>query len=84
MPYITPEQKKKIEDDFSGNKAENPGELNFMITTLILEYIKGKGAVTYQIVNDVVGALECSKQEFYRRIAAPYEEKKIKENGDVY
>ena len=83
MPYITPEQKKKIEDDFSGNRAESPGELNFMITTLILEYMSGK-VINYQTINDVVGALECAKQEFYRRIATPYEEKKISENGDVY
>ncbi len=31
-----------------------------------------------------MGALEGSKLEFYRRIAAPYENKKMKENGDVY
>ena len=29
-------------------------------------------------------ALEGAKLEFYRRIVAPYEELKIKENGEVY
>jgi hypothetical protein len=42
---------------------------------------KGKN---YQTVNDIVGALEGAKMEFYRRAAAPYEDLKIKENGDVY
>jgi hypothetical protein len=28
--------------------------------------------------------LECIKQEFYRRKLAPYEEAKIKENGDLW
>lgn len=32
----------------------------------------------------MVGALECAKLELYRRIAIPYEEQKIQENGDVY
>jgi hypothetical protein len=33
---------------------------------------------------DAVGAIECCKLEFYRRVAVPYEERKIKTNGDVY
>jgi len=32
----------------------------------------------------VIGALEACKLEFYRRAVVPYEDKKIKENGDVY
>jgi hypothetical protein len=32
----------------------------------------------------VVGALEACKLEFYRRVVTPYEENKMKENGDVY
>jgi hypothetical protein len=39
---------------------------------------------SYQSINDVLGALEGAKLEFYRRIAAPYEDTKIQENGDVY
>ena len=30
-----------------------------------------------------MGVLECCKLEFYRRVAAPYEDIKIEENGDV-
>lgn len=33
---------------------------------------------------DALGALECCKLEFYRRVAAPYEDSKIISNGDVY
>jgi hypothetical protein len=32
---------------------------------------------------DIVGALRCCELEIYRRLAAPYEDLKIKENGDV-
>jgi hypothetical protein len=28
--------------------------------------------------------LHCAADEFYRRVAAKYEDKKIDENGDVY
>jgi hypothetical protein len=35
-------------------------------------------------MNEIVGALECCKQEFIRRKLNPYEDKKIKENSDVY
>ena len=38
----------------------------------------------YQAINDIVGAVEGAKLEFVRRIVNPYEDKKIKENGDVY
>lgn len=40
--------------------------------------------LNYQMINDVMGALESAKLEFYRRIAVPYEETKRKDNGDVY
>lgn len=35
-------------------------------------------------VNSGIGALEAAKLEFYRRVVAPYEDKKIFDNGDVY
>jgi len=39
---------------------------------------------SYQTINDIIGALEGAKMEFYRRVVVPYEDKKIKDNGDVY
>jgi hypothetical protein len=47
------------------------------------DYIKDKG-LSYQTLNDVLGALEGCKLELYRRQVAPYEDKKIQANGDVY
>lgn len=37
-----------------------------------------------QAERDVLGALECCKLEFYRRVAVPYEDRKITLNGDCY
>lgn len=38
---------------------------------------------SYNKVAMITGVLENIKQEFYRRIAEPYEDKKILENGDI-
>lgn len=76
MPYITKQEEGILE-------AENAGELNFLITELIIDYMKKHG-VQYKYINDVIGALEGSKAEFYRRIVIPYEDTKLAVNGDVY
>jgi len=58
-------------------------ELNYSLTQVILSYITRKGAI-YTTINDVLGALEGAKLEFYRRVVVPYEDEKREENGDVY
>ena len=45
--------------------------------------LKGVYPLRYFYLNRAMGVLECIKQEFYRRVAAPYEDIKIVENGDV-
>lgn len=80
MPYIKNERRIAIGED---EPMQNAGELNFLITTAIRRYWVNSTR-RYQDINDIVGALEGAKQEFYRRIAVPYEENKIQENGDVY
>lgn len=83
MPYIKQELRDRlIPKDFTP-VPETSGELNFVITEMCDSYLAGKGK-NYSNINEVIGALECAKLEFYRRIAAPYEDLKIKENGDVY
>jgi hypothetical protein len=81
MPYI----KQGVRDQLDAGLREpvNSGELNYVITRLCARYLGGIG-FSYTQVNDVVGALECAKLELYRRMAAPYEDYKKKQNGDVY
>jgi hypothetical protein len=78
MPYIKQVDRQRLEYEL----PQTPGELNYEITNLILKYWDHSG--NYQGINDIIGALEGAKLEFYRRVAAPYEDKKIVENGDVY
>lgn len=83
MPYIKKQDRKKFKSaETLGLKCDNPGDLNYVFTVIAQAYIRNKG-LRYQNINDVVGALEGAKTEFYRRVAAPYEDEKIAENGDV-
>lgn len=79
MPYIRPHQRREVE---AFDRALNCGELNYMITKIINQYWQNRR--DYQTINDIVGALDGAKLEFYRRVVVPYEDKKIVENGDVY
>lgn len=79
MPYLP----NDMRDTVDSLGASTPGQLNYALTRLCLTYIDEVG-LDYAAINDVIGALECAKQEFYRRVAVPYEDKKRKENGDVY
>jgi hypothetical protein len=87
MPYLRRELREKAWEDFiEEGYIPNSGTLNFLISTLCDEYISNDRAddFNYSAVNTVIGALECAKQEFYRRIASPYEDYKKTQNGEVY
>ena len=80
MPYIKLDDRNSLSQ---GKPIETSGELNYSLTALIDSYVILKG-LSYSTINDVIGALEGAKLEFYRRIAVPYEEIKLKENGEAY
>ncbi len=87
MPYIKTEKRKKYEKTLqelvgilkSLPPEEVDGELNYVVTKIL----KGVYPLRYYHINKAIGVLECIKLEFYRRVAAPYEDTKIEESGDV-
>ncbi|MEP7326868.1 MAG: hypothetical protein ABI836_13025 [Gemmatimonadota bacterium] len=81
MPYIAAERRRAITD---GSLPKDPGELNYAITALVDRFLKDKNGFRYADLNEAIGAIECAKLELYRRVAAPYEDRKIAEAGDVY
>ncbi len=81
MPYITKDIRMALRH--GAVSPSTPGELNFVFTELIKRYLDKVGE-SYQTYNDIIGALEGAKLELYRRKIAPYEDKKIQENSDVY
>ena len=80
MPYITEEAREALQ---AGAPSATSGELNYVITRIILEYVEMKG-LSYQVINDILGALEGAKMEFYRRVVVAYEQRKCEENGEIY
>lgn len=83
MPYIKQSDREYMDVGRSEFTPVVPGGLNYQITCVIRTYVQVNG-LSYQRINDVLGALEGAKLEFYRRVAVPYEELKMQENGDVY
>jgi hypothetical protein len=87
MPYIKLENRKKYEKVLRElvdilkplPPEEVDGELNYVVTKILKEVYP----LRYFHINKAVGVLECIKLEFYRRVAAPYEDLKMKESGDV-
>jgi len=88
MPYVDAASRARFEKALAEMREAmhflvTPGELNYLFTRLALLYVERKGE-NYTHLNDVLGALSGPHAEFYRRVVAPYEQKKIDLNGDVY
>lgn len=87
MPYIKKEDRPAIDTVLaplidhvkSLPEAEQDGVLNYAITKVL----KAVYPVKYVHLNRALGVLSAVTQEFYRRVIGPYEDTKIKENGDV-
>lgn len=94
-PYIAQETREALGDSLDALIVElrplvrtvnDDGILNYVITTLlakVLSLYRGK-KIRYAQIERAIGLLECIKQELYRRIAAPHEDKKRDEHGDVF
>jgi hypothetical protein len=90
MPYI--KQNDRVQIDvmleplvkwLRAKSARNvAGLLNYAITKIIISLWSNCRA--YHIGNSIIGALQCAAREFARRHLDPYEDEKIKENGDVH
>ena len=87
MPYILQERRDGIALELSADQLNwqpaNAGDLNFVVSTFIANYIRTHGC-KYAVLNEMIGALECAKLELNRVIIGPYEDQKIRENGPVY
>jgi len=94
MPYIQQAQRNELDPKINElsksihagyDKAyEVPGLLNYSITRLILDTLQLKSYPKYWKIVVAMGTLVTVMFELYRRIVAPYEDKKAEENGDVY
>ena len=88
MPYISAPERETIEEALGEFHPENGGELQYAIASLIDRYYTNvafeEGGVRYKHMEEMMGALNGANLEHYRMVVAPYEDLKIKQNGDVY
>jgi len=94
MPYINESARLELDSCIDnmveclvhGNDVSNEefttllGEINYTFSRVLTASM---GNISYSKIAMITGVLENIKQEFYRRIAEPYEDKKIVENGDI-
>jgi len=86
MPYIEKTRRYELDKQGAARLGEfcaTSGELNYAITRLCLSYLD-RHHKRYATMNEILGVLQAVGFEFYRRVAADYEDQKIQENGDVY
>ena len=88
MPYIPQEHRDKIDAHIDSLvdmtiPLFTKGMANYVISKLMDKFFFD-GYIQYERINDAIGVLECCKLEVYRRLAAPYEDKKKNINGDVF
>lgn len=78
--------KHNISDDNKNRRISNQelldiiGDINYCFSRVLGGIM---GDVSYPKLALITGVLENIKQEFYRRIASPYEDLKIVQNGDI-
>ena len=96
MPYIDEQERVELDNQIDNmilairdNKANlnNPhdfsnylGRINYCFSRIIYGVMRD---VSYRNIAMVTGVLENIKQEYYRRVAEPYEDIKIRQNGDI-
>ena len=89
MPYIKKEDRLRLANGLIAavnhlrHNDWTKGEVNYFISSLLNEWVHYKG-LSYNTLSDITGVLNDVKTEFERKVVAPYEDLKIKENGEVY
>lgn len=89
MPYIKESDRTKLDPcienminclNTKNELADSLGDINYCFSRIISGIMRD---VSYNKIAMITGVLENIKQEFYRRVASTYEDKKIVENGDI-
>jgi hypothetical protein len=96
MPYIDEEQRRELDEAIEiiaqaikepktvlidpNNFSHFLGRINYCFSRVLFMVMND---ISYSKIAMATGVLENIKQEFYRRVAEQYEDKKILENGDI-
>ena len=84
MPYIKKTRRSKIikKTEKLLKYLSEEGDFNYAISLLMHGYIEQHG-LRYKNLNAIMGVMDSASKEFYRTVVAPYEDKKMSENGAV-
>ncbi len=84
MPYIEGVMKKEMADAIGDLNTFilSKGDLNYVICELVGQSILD-GDLTYTKISEKIDAVHDAETELRRRLLEPYEDIKIKANGDV-
>lgn len=97
MPYIKAPLRQEIDaliDQLASGiiaqaqQSKDPGAfaglLNYACTRLALQIVRRQfGQMRYWLIAVITGIFKNISDEFYRRLAAPYEDKQMARSGDV-
>lgn len=97
MPYIAPQHRQTLDpliDQLAGQIIREAllldydgafaGLLNYACTRLALKIVRQQfGAMRYWLIALLTGTFRNIADEFYRRIAIPYENRQMENSGDV-
>jgi len=97
MPYVKPDHRsaldpaiqqlaRAIADAARAMPEETAfaGLLNYACSSLAIQVVDARfGRMRYGVIATVTGVFKNIADEFYRRVAAPYEDRQIAANGDL-
>lgn len=97
MPYIAPELRQELDPlidaiahrlaaqaQGAGYDGAFTGLLNYTCTRLALAVVQRRfGGLRYWLIAALTGVFHNVAQEFYRRVAVPYEDRQMTQSGDV-
>jgi hypothetical protein len=97
MPYVKQEHRQALDPsirELAGRVAELArampeetsfaGLLNYACSSLAIQVLEARfGRIRYGTIATVTGVFKNVADEFYRRVAGPYEDRQIEANGDL-
>jgi hypothetical protein len=85
MPYITNDRREALGN---GEAPQNVGELTYIFSVIADQYLtercEKEGAMKYQFLAEVTGALTNTSFELYRIVTSEFEDQKWHLNGRVF
>jgi len=94
MPYINEKRREALSDildevrysfcsDEDIDKGEK-GDINYLVCMIVVKYLLARGELNYQTISEAIDAVHDAECELRRRLLEVYEDKKIRENGDIF